>query len=64
MGNGRAVRFAPQDVRALGEALQRLRENPDVRATMAHEARAWALGHADWRHSVDAWDALYRQAAG
>lgn len=50
------------DHTALVAALDRLLDDPPATAAMAERARQWAYASADWTHSVDRWESLYRQA--
>lgn len=58
----RALLVPPRDVQALAAALDRLLAEPGLAQSQTAAARAWALEHADWGRSVDAWETLYLRA--
>ena len=40
-------------------AITRLLDNPAERERLGTHARAWALAHLDWQHSIAAYASLY-----
>ena len=58
----RALLVPPGDHAALVGALNRLWTEPELARHLTTHGRTWALAHADWRHGVDQWIALYDHA--
>ncbi len=49
------------DEKEMVRAISKLLAKPDTRIQLAGAARAWAVAHLDWDHSVRAYEALYEQ---
>jgi glycosyltransferase involved in cell wall biosynthesis len=60
----RALLVRPGDDAALTAALDRLAESPPLCEALAAGGRAWAAEHADFRRSIDRFEALYAAAVG
>ena len=62
LDEGRGVLVPPGDVVAMAAGMDRLCEDPALRAALAQKGRDHALSALSWRVSVDRWLALYERA--
>lgn len=54
----------PEDPESLAEALLRLVQQPDLRASLGDAGRQYVLAHYDWEDSLSIMEDVYRQVTG